>query len=92
MAIIRDALPALQRLNTKFAVESDRRAAIALALHEARPGDIVLIAGKGHEKVQVLPTGPVPFDDVEVAREALRGLGYGSGKRPAMVSGVAYHE
>jgi UDP-N-acetylmuramoyl-L-alanyl-D-glutamate--2,6-diaminopimelate ligase len=92
MAIIRDALPGLQRLNTKFAVEADRRAAIALALHEARPGDIVLIAGKGHEKVQVLPTGPVPFDDVEVARESLGSLGYGSAQRPAMVSGARYHE
>jgi len=90
MAIIRDALPGLQRLSTKFAVEADRRAAIALALHEARPGDIVLIAGKGHEKVQVLATGPVPFDDVEVARDALRVLGY-TKKSPAM-AGAAYKE
>jgi UDP-N-acetylmuramoyl-L-alanyl-D-glutamate--2,6-diaminopimelate ligase len=90
LGIIRDALPGLQRLNTKFAVEADRRAAIALALHEARPGDIVLIAGKGHEKVQVLSTGSVPFDDVEVAREALRVLGY-TRANPAM-AGAAYRE
>jgi UDP-N-acetylmuramoyl-L-alanyl-D-glutamate--2,6-diaminopimelate ligase len=92
LAIIRDALPSLQRLNTRFAVEPDRRAAIALALHEARPGDIVLIAGKGHEKVQILPTGPVPFDDVQVARDALRVLGYGVKKGPAVTSGATYRQ
>lgn len=92
LAIIRDALPGLQRLSTRFAVEPDRRAAIALALHEARPGDIVLIAGKGHEKVQILPTGPVPFDDVQVARDALRVLGYGLKKGPAVASGATYRE
>jgi len=93
LAIIRDALTGLQRLNTKFAVEADRRAAIALALHHARPGDIVLIAGKGHEKFQILSTGPVPFDDVEEAREVLRTLGYDNPKRPAMtISGASYTE
>ena len=57
----------------KYTVEVDRRKAIALAIDEARPGDIVLLAGKGHEKVQVTREGSHPFDDVEVAREALRG-------------------
>ena len=50
--------------------------AIALAIHEAGPGDIVLIAGKGHEKVQVTREGSIPFDDVGVAREILRASGY----------------
>ena len=60
----------------KYRVEVDRRKAIALAIAEARPGDIVLLAGKGHEKVQVTREGSHPFDDVAVAREALRGLGF----------------
>jgi UDP-N-acetylmuramoyl-L-alanyl-D-glutamate--2,6-diaminopimelate ligase len=47
-----------------------------LAIAEARPGDIVLLAGKGHEKVQVTRDGSHPFDDVAVAREALRAAGF----------------
>jgi UDP-N-acetylmuramoyl-L-alanyl-D-glutamate--2,6-diaminopimelate ligase len=49
----------------------DRRAAIERAVHEARAGDLVLIAGKGHEKYQVIGERVLPFDDVEVARAAL---------------------
>ena len=71
-AIINDALVGLQKTGVKYSVEVDRRKAIALAIAEARPGDIVLLAGKGHEKVQVTREGSHPFDDVEVAREALR--------------------
>jgi UDP-N-acetylmuramoyl-L-alanyl-D-glutamate--2,6-diaminopimelate ligase len=57
-------------------VEPDRRAAIALALGEARPGDAVVIAGKGHEQGQEFASGrKIPFDDREVAREELRRLG-----------------
>ena len=76
LAIINDVLPGLQRANSRYTLEPDRRKAIALAIDEARPGDIVLIAGKGHEKVQVTREGAAPFDDVEVAREVLRSLGY----------------
>lgn len=50
----------------------DRRAAIAAALSEARPGDIVLIAGKGHETFQEFEDCVVPFDDRGVARELIR--------------------
>ncbi len=54
-------------------VEVDRRAAIELALDLARPGDVVVIAGKGHEQGQELAQGrKIPFDDATVAREALR--------------------
>jgi UDP-N-acetylmuramoyl-L-alanyl-D-glutamate--2,6-diaminopimelate ligase len=56
-------------------VEPDRRAAIARALEAAEPGDVVLIAGKGHEQGQEFRDRTVPFDDREVAREALRRLG-----------------
>ena len=76
LAIINDALVGLQRSGTKYKIEPDRRAAIALAVHEARPGDIVLLAGKGHEKMQVTRDGSIPFDDVEVAREILHEAGY----------------
>ncbi len=57
-------------------MEPDRRKAIALAFRQAAPGDIVLLAGKGHEKVQITREGTIPFDDVDVARENLTALGY----------------
>jgi UDP-N-acetylmuramoyl-L-alanyl-D-glutamate--2,6-diaminopimelate ligase len=50
----------------------DRRAAIELALAEARPGEIVMIAGRGAEPEQELASGKIPFDDRQVARETLR--------------------
>jgi len=76
LAIINDAMVGLQRSGAKYKTEPDRRAAIALAIREAAPGDIVLIAGKGHEKVQVSRDGTIPFDDVQVAQEILREAGY----------------
>ena len=54
-------------------VELDRRAAIGAAIAEARPGDLVLIAGKGHETTQTIGTEVLPFDDRAVARAALEG-------------------
>lgn len=54
----------------------DRREAIATALAMARYGDIVVIAGKGHEKSIVYGTEAIPWDDREVAREELAKLGY----------------
>jgi UDP-N-acetylmuramoyl-L-alanyl-D-glutamate--2,6-diaminopimelate ligase len=74
--VIADSLPGLQKTGTRHVVEPDRQHAIRLALIEAMPGDIVLIAGKGHEKVQVTREGVFPFDDVQVARKELEHLGY----------------
>jgi UDP-N-acetylmuramoyl-L-alanyl-D-glutamate--2,6-diaminopimelate ligase len=76
IAIINDALVGLQKSGVKYKIEPDRRTAIALAIQEAGAGDIVLLAGKGHEKVQITRAGSQPFDDVEVAREALSGAGF----------------
>jgi UDP-N-acetylmuramoyl-L-alanyl-D-glutamate--2,6-diaminopimelate ligase len=76
LTIINDAVVGLQRAGANYKVEPDRRLAISLALQASRPGDIVLIAGKGHEKVQITRNGADPFDDKEVAAEALRDLGY----------------
>jgi UDP-N-acetylmuramoyl-L-alanyl-D-glutamate--2,6-diaminopimelate ligase len=55
-------------------MEPDRAVAIAHALSEAGAGDVVVIAGKGHEAVQVVGDEAIPFDDREVARRALRAL------------------
>ncbi len=55
-----------------WAAVVDRAAAIDMAVNEARPGDLVVIAGKGHEKTQVIGERSLPFDDVEVARASLR--------------------
>ena len=57
--------------SASFEVEVDRRLAIARAIEQARPGDAVLIAGKGHEDYQIFSDRTVHFDDREVAREVL---------------------
>ena len=71
-AIIAEALAGVKETGAECIVEADRAAAIRLAIHSARPGDIVLLAGKGHEKVQVLKDKTVPFDDVAVAARILK--------------------
>jgi UDP-N-acetylmuramoyl-L-alanyl-D-glutamate--2,6-diaminopimelate ligase len=76
LAIMNDAVVGLQKSGVKYSMEPDRRKAIAFALQQASPGDILLLAGKGHEKVQSTKEGTVPFNDVDVAREILKGLGY----------------
>jgi UDP-N-acetylmuramoyl-L-alanyl-D-glutamate--2,6-diaminopimelate ligase len=55
-----------------FAI-ADRRVAIVKAIEDARSGDLVLLAGKGHEKYQLIGDASMPFDDVAVAREVLPG-------------------
>ena len=79
LAIINDAVVGVQRSGVKYTIEADRRSAIRTALAEARPKDIVLLAGKGHEKVQIIGTASLPFDDRQVATEVLRELGYDCG-------------
>lgn len=63
------------RTGSDVAVEPDRRAAIRLALSEAREGDVVLVAGKGHEPFQELAGRTIPFDDRQVVMEEARKLG-----------------
>jgi UDP-N-acetylmuramoyl-L-alanyl-D-glutamate--2,6-diaminopimelate ligase len=75
--IINDAAIGLQRVGADYRVEPDRAAAIRKAIEEARPGDLVLVAGKGHETYQVVGSKVIPFDDREVARQVLKELGYG---------------
>ena len=82
--IINEIIPGVKRSGAKYTVEPSRKKAIELAINDAKPGDIVLIAGKGHEKVQVTRDGTLPFDDVEVARKALQRAGYGAA-HPATV-------
>lgn len=83
LAIINDAVVGLQKSGAKYTIEPDRRKAIAIAVERATPGDIVLLAGKGHEKVQVTKAGSIPFDDVDVAREVLSSFGYECGQAQA---------
>lgn len=68
--ICRQILLGFQNLE-KVYVELDRKAAIFYAAAHLEEGDLLLIAGKGHEKVQIFSRLTIPFDDVEVAREAL---------------------
>jgi UDP-N-acetylmuramoyl-L-alanyl-D-glutamate--2,6-diaminopimelate ligase len=70
--IIDEILIGVRDTNVDFLVEPDRRKAIEVAIRAARPGDIVLLAGKGHEKTQTFADGAVAFDDVVEAERVLR--------------------
>jgi UDP-N-acetylmuramoyl-L-alanyl-D-glutamate--2,6-diaminopimelate ligase len=74
--IMNDALVGLRRYDTPHLIEPDRSTAIRRALEQAQPGDVVIIAGKGHETYQVLKDQTIPFDDREVARQLLHSFGY----------------
>ena len=76
LAIMNDALVGVRRTDVPLVIEPDRATAIARAIKEARPGDIVILAGKGHETYQVLKDRTIHFDDREVARGVLQGFGY----------------
>jgi UDP-N-acetylmuramoyl-L-alanyl-D-glutamate--2,6-diaminopimelate ligase len=75
-AILAEVEPGLRSTGIQYTIEPDRALAIRLALQAAAPGDVVLLAGKGHEQEQVLADRTIPFDDAEVARAALAELGY----------------
>jgi UDP-N-acetylmuramoyl-L-alanyl-D-glutamate--2,6-diaminopimelate ligase len=76
LKIISDIVVGLQKTHGKYMIEPDREKAIGLAIDEARAGDILLLAGKGHENYQILADRTLEFDDREVARRALRERGY----------------
>jgi UDP-N-acetylmuramoyl-L-alanyl-D-glutamate--2,6-diaminopimelate ligase len=76
IGIMNDALVGLRRHDTPHLIEPDRATAIRRAIEQAQPGDIVILAGKGHETYQVLRDGTIAFDDRQVARQLLRGFGY----------------
>jgi UDP-N-acetylmuramoyl-L-alanyl-D-glutamate--2,6-diaminopimelate ligase len=77
LAIMNDALVGLRRFDTPHITEPDRAQAIRAAIQQAGPGDIVILAGKGHEPYQVLKDRVIHFDDREMARTILGELGYG---------------
>jgi UDP-N-acetylmuramoyl-L-alanyl-D-glutamate--2,6-diaminopimelate ligase len=74
--IMNDVMVGLRRFDTPHVAEPDRARAIAIALGEAKPGDVVLLAGKGHETYQILKDRTIDFDDRETARQVLQSLGY----------------
>ena len=81
LRIINDVVVGLQKVNAKYRIEPDREKALEAAIEEARPGDIVLLAGKGHETAQVLKDRTIELDDRERARDILRRKGFS--KQPA---------
>ena len=76
LAIMNDAMVGLSRHDTPYITDPDRERAIKKAIENAGPGDVVILAGKGHETYQILRDGPIPFDDREVARRVLRSFGF----------------
>jgi UDP-N-acetylmuramoyl-L-alanyl-D-glutamate--2,6-diaminopimelate ligase len=75
LAIIAEIEPGAKAGGGAYVIEPDRRAAIRYALAEAGVGDVVVIAGKGHESGQEFADRTIPFDDRLVAAEELRALG-----------------
>ncbi len=86
LKIISDIIVGLQKTGGKYLIEPDREKAISMAMEEARSGDIVLLAGKGHENYQILADKTLEFDDREMARRALRDRGF-EGQRNEQVNG-----
>ncbi len=76
LAIMNDALVGIGRHDTPYLTEPDRETAIRKALAAAKAGDVVILAGKGHETYQILGDRTIDFDDREVARRVLREMGF----------------
>ncbi len=70
-AIIEDILEGMKCASTPYKVVENRKEAIRWALENAKTGDVILLAGKGHETYQILPTGTIHFDEREVVAEIL---------------------
>lgn len=71
MAIIQQIIPGVQKTACPYVVIEDRREAIAYALNHGRPGDVIILAGKGHETYQILKNKVIHFDEREVVAELL---------------------
>ena len=69
-----DEIVAGMPAEASYTIEPDRRVAISLALSESAPGDLILIAGKGHEQYQIIGNDRIPFDEREVIAEAIASL------------------
>lgn len=76
--IINDILVGVQKTGAEYVVIEDRSEAIRQAVADARPGDIVLLIGKGHEPYQILGSRTLRWSDAEEAKKALRACGYGA--------------
>jgi len=76
LEILAEIEPGLKASGVQYTVEPDRAAAILKAMQLAEPGDVVLLAGKGHEKEQILAGRTIPFDDAQIALAALREMGF----------------
>jgi UDP-N-acetylmuramoyl-L-alanyl-D-glutamate--2,6-diaminopimelate ligase len=87
LKIISDIIVGLQKTAGKYLIEPDREKAIGMAMDEARSGDIVLLAGKGHENYQILADRTFEFDDREMAHRALRARGFDGPQSPTGNSG-----
>lgn len=72
--IIKDILVGMEGINTPYEIVENRREAISYAIKNAKKDDIILLAGKGHETYQILPTGTIHFDEREVVAEVLATL------------------
>jgi len=84
LKIISDVVVGMQKSGGKYMIEPDRAKAIHLAMEEERAGDMVLLAGKGHEDYQVFADHTIPFDDREEAEKALGECGYGGSEKGRM--------
>ena len=82
LAIINDIMVGARRDGARVMVEPDRAAAIRRAIESANAGDLVLLAGKGHETYQIFANETIHFDDREVASEALRSFGFNKAETP----------
>ena len=83
LQIINDIMVGARRTDTRTIVEPDRGSAIRRAIESANAGDLILLAGKGHETYQVFASETIHFDDREVAAEALRSFGFA--KKPEVI-------